>query len=114
LNIIYPTPPTPLQQFSPLNANPILAEDPQAKRRRLAESDEYSEAEQDEENETDQKISGQTGKQLNKFLSVENLAAVSHYFQGTKYKLLFTGLAQNESSDIASLQLKEVGVASVQ
>lgn len=105
LNIIYPTPPTPLQQFSPLNTNPILPEDPQAKRRRLVECDEYSEPEQ--EDDIGPKEQDQTSKTVNTFLSVENLAAVSWLFRLCLHFLLFLGFVQTEGSYFANLPSQE-------
>lgn len=92
LNIIYPTPPTPLQQFSPLNANPILSsEDPQAKRRRLAEEQrEYSETEEEEYVNENENISRNVQSKLNGFLKVGNLAKVSLlYFEFFEINIRF-------------------------
>lgn len=82
LNIIYPTPPTPLQQFSPLNVNPILVEDPQTKRRRLIAADsEYSETEPDEylNNGNEHFEQPESTGKFNEFLSLENLTEVTFY-----------------------------------
>jgi hypothetical protein len=119
LNIIYPTPPTPLQQFSPLNANPVLIEDPQFKRRRLARGDsEYSEMEPEEyPNDGNEYLEQhQKNGKFNEFLALENLTEVNLFNMSNVYCRYFRSWLSYRNADhpyLVLIKLKFPHTASV-